>query len=203
MNITKLFNDDIRAKKKIGANIHKKTGLRGYVGKMRFPSDIMSKEDKKKHIKAGRIRAYNMYEKILTRQEFNALDTKTQKAMFTVWREKYTNKQIMKGMGLSSGSQFHKYIVDLDIPLLHKAGGRRKGAGRPKKDATPAVKEVQQQAQAVQQAPQAININGLHLEYNGTYNAEQLSKIFTKLQLITDGEENEYYISVKISEKLK
>jgi hypothetical protein len=46
-----------------------------------------------------------------------------------------------------------------------------------------------------------ILTQGLHLEYNGEFDAEQLSKIFTKLQLVTDGEENKFYLSISLTEK--
>jgi hypothetical protein len=49
--------------------------------------------------------------------------------------------------------------------------------------------------------PMRILTQGLHLEYNGEFDAEQLSKIFTKLQLVTDGEENKFYLSISLTEK--
>lgn len=44
-------------------------------------------------------------------------------------------------------------------------------------------------------------VEGLHLNYNGIYDAEQLSKIFTKLQLITEGEQCKYQLNISLSEK--
>ena len=52
-----------------------------------------------------------------------------------------------------------------------------------------------------QETPKPILLTkGLHLEYNGTYDVEALSKIFTKLQLIIDGDTNKYNISLSLSE---
>lgn len=57
-----------------------------------------------------------------------------------------------------------------------------------------------------QQAPEVFKpmllTKGLHLEYNGDYTADQLTKIFTKLQVLTDGEENKFSLSISLSERL-
>lgn len=45
-----------------------------------------------------------------------------------------------------------------------------------------------------------IITKGLHLEYNGTYDVEALNRLFTKLQLLVDGEPCKYNISLSLSE---
>jgi hypothetical protein len=79
----------------------------------------------------------------------------------------------------------------------------------------PQVEEAPQQEIALkeepknnytQQAPEVFKpmliTKGLHLEYNGDYTADQLTKIFTKLQVLTDGEENKFSLSISLSERL-
>ena len=58
-------------------------------------------------------------------------------------------------------------------------------------------------SETVQQNPVKILINGLHLEYNGIYNSDQLSRIFTKLQLLTDGEDSDFYLTLTLTEEQK
>jgi hypothetical protein len=45
-----------------------------------------------------------------------------------------------------------------------------------------------------------IVTKGLHLEYNGNYDVESLNRLFTKLQLLVDGEPNKFRISLSLSE---
>jgi hypothetical protein len=45
-----------------------------------------------------------------------------------------------------------------------------------------------------------IITKGLHLEYNGNYDVDSLNRLFTKLQLLIDGEPNKYRISLSLSE---
>ena len=43
----KLFHNEVREKKKAASGVHSKTGKKGYVGRMRFPSDILNRTEKK------------------------------------------------------------------------------------------------------------------------------------------------------------
>ena len=58
-----------------------------------------------------------------------------------------------------------------------------------------------QEIPPVQQNPIKIIINGLHLEYNGIFDPDQLAKIFTKLQLLVDGEDSDYYLTLTLTEE--
>jgi len=41
----------------------------------------------------------------------------------------------------------------------------------------------------------------LDLKYNGVYQSEDLSRILTKLQLLIEGENNSFVVSIKVQEK--
>ena len=45
----KLFHNEVREKKKAASGVHHKTGKKGYVGRMRFPSDILNRTEKKRY----------------------------------------------------------------------------------------------------------------------------------------------------------
>ena len=66
----KLFLNEIREKKRTASGVHHKTGKNGYVGTMRFPSDIMSRKDKMKYRRNGKVMTTNMYDEIITAEEF-------------------------------------------------------------------------------------------------------------------------------------
>jgi len=211
-NIEKIFYDDLREKKRTGSNIHHKTGSRGYVGKMLFPTDIMSRKDKYNMRKAGKVERYNMYDTIINKDEFLLKDKELQKNLLTHWREIYENEKIMEGMEIHSNNTYHRLIKDLEIPKK-KRGGARNFSGRPRASKKIVATESQPQLlktedtintlPIVEDKEQPIKLlqTGLHLEYNGSYTAEQLSKIFTKLQLITDGEECKFVINISLTER--
>ena len=93
-----LFYNEVREKKRTASGVHSKTGKNGYVGKMLFPSDIMSRKDKYNHRKAGKIVTSNIYDTILTKDEFNKLENYEKKNMLQYWRNTYSMTEIKKGM---------------------------------------------------------------------------------------------------------
>lgn len=198
--VERIFQDEVRDKKRVGNNIHARTGKRGYVGKMLLPTDLMSRKEKYNHRKAGKVESYNMFQTILHKDEFLRKDIETQKMLLTKWRDVYPNKEIMEQMGLTSSSTFHQLIMDLDIP--------KKQYKTPRKAKAPAQEQAPQDLvekkdiqESVQQSPMNVITNGLHLEYNGIFDSEQLSKIFTKLQLLTEGEETKFSLSISLTER--
>jgi hypothetical protein len=127
-------------------------------------------------------------------------------------------------MNIKGSNTFHRYVKQLELPKKARGGaknfhGRRRGAATVKQETTPQISlqfeepqkhSIQDTIQtalsnmdSVQQPTNSIlqTVEGLHLEYNGIYDAEQLSKIFTKLQLITDGEECKFQLNITLSEK--
>ena len=97
----KLFNQEVRDKKRTASGVHSKTGKNGYVGKMRFPSDIMSRKEKYNYRKAGKVMTTNMYDEILTVEEFEQLETQEKRNRLSYWRNIYTNKEILEAMGIA------------------------------------------------------------------------------------------------------
>lgn len=177
-----------------------KTGRRASGSRTRFISDTMSKKELKEYTKAGKVETYNMYETIIPKYEFDYKNKETQKAMLTRWREIYDNKKIMNEMGISSGT-LYSLINEFEIPQKQKGGyrGKRKSVTQQLKYIPPTT-PAQEEEHGIQSIQQSIT-NGLNLEYSGKYDSEQLSKIFTKLQLLIEGEENGFNVSIRISEE--
>src|SRR3954462_10372208 len=91
------FEEDIKRLKKEKASLHQATKHKR-LGKnnMRFASDLMSRSEKIKHRRAGQIVTTNLYDKILTFDEFTDLETHEKRNMLAYWRNVYNNKVIMK-----------------------------------------------------------------------------------------------------------
>ena len=204
------FYDDVREKKRTASGIHHKTGSRGYVGKMRFPTDIMSRKDKYNHRKAGKVMISNLMDEILTIEEFEKLETYEQRRFLEYWRSKYSNTEITDKMGIWN-NKYYKIVAELELPKAprinknsnRKAVSKVSTANDPKAAIAVAEKPIEAEAPVKQtEAPaQEIIVNGLHLVYNGTFTPEQIIKQLTKFELLLDGEPDEFYIELKLVQK--
>jgi hypothetical protein len=205
INIEKMFQDDIREKKKAGSgSFHKRgKGVRhGLSGALRTPSYFMKQKEKNKL--SGEVRSYNMFENtILSLEDFNSRPLNVQRDLMTAWRENFTNKDICASMEMTVG-RFNKLVKDLDIPMKEKTGGRTK-----KTAAAVILKEGQKGESIVKEkTPPAVNIekmdipilDGLSLSYTGQYSPENLVKVFDKLSLLLSDEKNKFEVSISIQE---
>jgi len=204
INIEKMFQDDIREKKKAGSgSFHKRgKGVRhGLSGALRTPSYYMKQKEKNKL--SGEVRSYNMFENtILSLEEFNSRPLNVQRDLMTAWRENFTNKDIRESMEMTAG-RFAKLVKDLDIPMKEKTGGRTK-----KTAAAVILKEGQLGKIEKEKTPPAVNIekmdipilDGLSLSYTGQYSPENLVKVFDKLSLLLSDEKNKFEVSISIQE---
>lgn len=172
------FNNDIKEKKSWGRK-HTKTG--GIV----TPFDLMKPHEKRKLI--GKVETYNMYENIITKSEFENKSDAEKKSMLIVWRDKYTNAEIMQKLEIGGQGTFAALLKSLGVPNKSR-GGNRKGTTNKIKTAPSAP------------IPAAEILGGLNLEYNGVYTSEEINKIFTKLQLLTDGENNNFKLTIQLKE---
>jgi hypothetical protein len=200
----KAFYEDVREKKKAASGVHHKTGKNGYVGTMRFPTDIMSRKDKYNYRKAGKVMISNLYDEILTLDEFKKLELHEKKNRMAYWRTQFSNIEIREKMGIAN-SPFYKLISELDLPKAprtEKAPRTKRTAAV--KTAPVAAQEVTAPAPVETPAPvQEVMVNGLHLVYNGTYTAEQIIKQLSKFELLLDNEPDEFYIEFKLIQKQK
>jgi len=201
----KVFHDEIREKKKAASGVHSKTGKNGYVGTMRFPSDIMSRKEKMKYRKASKVVTTNLYDEILPKEEFDKLETYEKKNRLQYWRNTYQNKEIMKAMGLSN-ALYYNLVGELELPKAARINhGKPKRKAAVKISEEPEVKEEKQALPVpIETAPvQEIIVDGLHLVFNGTYKAEQIIRQLAKFELLLDNEADPYYIELKLVQKKK
>lgn len=200
MDIEKIFKSEILEKKKHASSNRSKTGRGGSRSRRTgiLPLDRMSAKERREYTKAGEVKVSFMYDKLIGREEFEKKEIEEQTKIMTRWRDLYTNTDIMKGLGISSNNTFYGLLKSLDVPQKRRGGfrGRKNNTVKKEKTMLPALTPIVHQEEVVQQ----LIINGLHLEYNGKYDAEQLEKIFTKLQLIVGGDDNKYRLSLSLTE---
>jgi hypothetical protein len=198
-----LFEDEIRRLKREKASLHEATKHKRLGKKnVRFASDLMSRGEKIKHRRAGKILTTNLYDNILTLDEFTKLETHEKRNMLAYWRNKYDNKTIMKEMGIGNAA-YYRIVADLGLP---KAARTNKSEKKPRKVA--AIKVMQEQTEQltmpevqVQQPVQEIIVNGMHLVFNGTYQPEMIIKQLLKFGALLEGETDDFYVELKLVQK--
>jgi hypothetical protein len=196
-----IFDLEVREKRNQAflnkARTGSKGGSRSRKG-LRTPFDTMSAKDKKKL--NGEVKTV-MYETIIPNTELQVKDKDMQKLMLKRWREIYPNEEIVKKMEISRKG-YDTLVKELNLPRKPKTViETRKG-----KTKTIAIVENKAAAAPPEESEKPkikplIISRGLHLEYNGEYTADQLNKIFMKLQLLTEAEENKFTLSISLTER--
>ena len=219
-DVEKEFKSEIYEKKKLSYGNRNKTTATGKSGSrrgMRTPYDYMDREEKEKL--NSEVVISNLDDIIIKKSQFDIISKERQKELLTHWRDLYDNKTIMKEMGINSTNVLSRYIHELDIPKKRRI---TKDSSTKKRKATTAAKiqtkktpqislqfeestiqspVIENMLQQPQQPKNLQPVEGLHLNYNGIYDAEQLSKIFTKLQLLTDEENCKFKLHISLTEE--
>jgi hypothetical protein len=214
-NIEKLFMEEVREKKKIGTgafHLRGKGVKHGFNGALRTPYHFMKTKERNKL--NGEVETYNMFTSIIPYKEFELKDLETQKNLLTNWRGVFDNEKIMGEMKISN-KRYFDLINELQLPKKRRGGAGNVKKGRMKKLASEnlpisnnlqfELPEITEDKTKIKIEPQMQKIitKGLYLEYNGEYDAEALNKLFTKLQLVLDGELNKFNITLSLTEKVE
>lgn len=206
----KAFHSEVRDKKRTAASIHKKKGKNGYVGTMRFPSDILSRKEKMEYRRSSKVTISNMYEQIMPIKDFEELETYEQKNRLQYWRNTYSNKEIFEGMGISP-KRFYEFVEKLDLPKAKRVSKPRKAAA--KKAKTEKESETIEPAEIIEAmtpSKQSVTTeryipeeDGLHLKFIGTYKADTIQKRLSQFiaLLNVENENDEIFVEVRITHK--
>lgn len=203
-DIETIFEQDIKNKKKEAASLRAATNFKR-VGKkgMKTPIDLMSRQERKEHMRAGEIVTTNIFDTILPIAEFEALEEHEQRNRLAYWRTKYTNKEICTGLNIWN-NKYYKLVADLGLPKAPRTNSGEKVIRKAPIKRTQAPPVAIQSSLELEAPPlQEIIVNGLHLSLNGTYTPEQIVKQLLKFGSLLEGEEDNYYIELKLMQKTK
>jgi hypothetical protein len=220
--VERIFNDDIREKRKAGSGSFHRRGKgvkHGMSGALRTPSFYMSNKEKKKL--NGEVKVSYMYETIISINEFQLKDKETQKAMLTKWREAHDNLTIRNLMGVSNKT-FYDLVAELKIPKKTRVDSedskRKPKQARvsvtPKKSLMDTMqflgeerevlevkKEVAKEIEKVEEKNMPVLVTtGMQLTYNKIYGEEELNNIFTKCQIMVEGENKKFKLTLSLTE---
>jgi hypothetical protein len=203
---TEVFLSEIHEKKKETALLRLATkGKRLGKKNVLFASDLMSRKEKLKHTKAGTIVTTNLYDNILTIEEFEKLEDYEKRNRLQYLRSKYSAKEIQAAMQTNS-KRYYEIIKELDLPKAPRTKGSGLGKRISKVKTTSggtktAAIAIQSSLELAPEPVQEIIVSGLHLTFNGTYSAEHIIKQFLKYGALLEGEEDKYYIELKLVQK--
>lgn len=146
----------------------------------------------------------NLYEDFLPIEEFEKLETYEKRNRLQYLRGLHSAKEIQKGMGLNS-KRYYEIIKELDLPKAPRTkGGETKRTAKVKtarSGTKTAAIAIQSSLDLEPEPVQEIIVSGLHLTFNGTYTAEHIIKQFLKYGALLEGEEDKYYIELKLVQK--
>lgn len=222
--VERIFNDDIREKRKAGSGSFHRRGKgvkHGMSGALRTPSFYMSNKEKKKL--NGEVKVSYMYETLVSFNEFVENDRETQKAMLTKWREVYDNSSIRSELGISNKA-FYDLVSDLEIPKKRRVDSedskrkpkpkQAKVSVTPKKSLMDTMqflgeerevlevkKEVAKEIEKAEEKNTPVLVTtGMQLTYNKIYGEEELNNIFTKCQIMVEGENKKFKLTLSLTE---
>jgi hypothetical protein len=202
-----IFDLEVKEKKREASLNRSRTGSRGGSKSrkgMNTPYDYLTTKEKRKL--NGEVSVFNMNETILTKEEFDLKDESLKKTLLLRWRELYDNKKIMTEMGMTN-ARYYKMVNELGLTTSRGGSKPRKARMNKPQENKPTLLEsaleiaVEPMEETKPEVKPILISRGLHLEYNGDYTAEELNKIFMKLQLITEGEENKFTLSINLTER--
>lgn len=123
--IKKVYSDEIREKKQAASGCRGKKGKRGYVGKLMFPSDFMSRKERKEYMKASEVRVGNIYEdinKVPSFEEFQQMEFNKRKGLLVLLRELHTNRTVWEYWKIPQ-TRYYSLLREHGIELRPPKGG--------------------------------------------------------------------------------
>lgn len=113
MNIERMFQIEVRDKKRTASGVYHRASRRGYIrGGMKTPSDYLSKREKNKL--NGKVKVYNMFEKYSVLEnvpQINEIEkmSKNEKiSLYKFLKREYSNSTLQKHWNISSGTLYSK-----------------------------------------------------------------------------------------------
>jgi hypothetical protein len=197
-----LFDDEIRRKQKERSALRSKTGSKGSSRSRKgvnTPYDYMTTREKRKL--SSEVSVKNLFDLLLSKEEFDQYPKEKQREILSHWRDIYPNGKIMTALEIKSQGTFNQLLERLDVPKKRSWSRSKQPKEKKKVDESESSRKEKEMDLVPLTAPAPLILDGLDLKYNGVYQSEDLSRILTKLQLLIEGENNSFVVSIKVQEK--
>ena len=113
MNIERMFQLEVRDKKRTASGVYHRASRRGYIrGGVKTPSDYLSKREKNKL--NGKVKVYNMFEKYSVLEnvpqitEIEKMSKNEKISLYKFLKREYSNSTLQKHWNISSGTLYSK-----------------------------------------------------------------------------------------------
>lgn len=133
MNETeKLFNEDLRDKKKAARGVHSRKGKLGRIGAggMRTPADLLTGKERRDYESPSPVSVSSVYDTVMPLDEFKALPRAKKMVALHEYKRRFTANDIALRWNLSPKSVYYYYRVYLkDSPSLEEKTAPEASAG--------------------------------------------------------------------------
>ena len=107
-DIKEIYQEDLTNKYKIGKSaLTYKSGT--YKHRLRSAADLMNPYQRRKYRKSGEVIVSNIFDQLMTREEFDQKTPEQQKNILIRWKELYANKEILKALNMGSATLYRLY----------------------------------------------------------------------------------------------
>jgi hypothetical protein len=120
--IKKIFQEDVKEKKRASTGVFHRASRRGYIGSMRTAYSLLKGKDRRKYMGNGKVEIKYMSDLILPLEEFKKLSPEQMKERFNEWKEKFSDEEIQKAWNISNRGY---YFIVLSRLGLHKSKNRK------------------------------------------------------------------------------
>lgn len=160
----------------------------GRIGRMRMPSDLMDRRQRREYMKPGEVIVYNMYDSVIPKEEFSLLPVEQQRELLLRWRDnpEIGIKGIIEFWKVSRGT-YYKKTKELGLTLPRVKMNRSHPSN---KREHPILKGPVTEERLS---------NLFALELTGEYAGEGLADRLEKLGLILNSEAK-YSVAIQIKE---
>lgn len=211
-DIERMFNQEIRDKKRTATGIHHRASRRGYTGTIRTQVDYLKGKEKKLYMGNGEIKVSNLYdtlENLPSFEELNNLDFNTAKNIAYLAKKNFSNKQLIDYWKINNYTLYIKVFKKFGV---YEGNYATKSKSKAKEVEQLEIKEVKKQV--IQSDPNPIipmpvaaapiskvenDFTGFEVKFGGKYTGKQITdRLMNYISILA--ESSEYKVIFKIEE---
>lgn|GEM_PF-767899 len=181
-DIERIFNQEVRDKKRTASGVYHRASRRGLVGTVRTQVDYLKGKAKKLYMGNGDIKVSNMYdtlENIPSLDELKKMDFDAARNIIGKAKKGFRIKELVKHWGVSDYTLYNKVFTHYKIEYEKKPKKIL-----PKAKTTNNVKQANKVSEGVVAAAPVLNVNtintnitftGFEIKFGGTYSGKQIA----------------------------
>lgn len=185
-DIEKTWNEEVREKKLAASGVHSKKGKRGYVGTMRTPVDLMTRQERRNYTSPSEVTTSNIYDEIMSLDDFKALNRQKKMLVLDAYKKKYKVSEIASEWNLSHASIYNYFKSYLTAPTQKE---QTQSTNRPDYE----------KASDKNEASTSHKTNECRFILTGDYEAEALSKKLNGLAFMLN-DKLKYQVEISVKE---